>query len=169
MASPSTEMTKPENTTATVRDCPGVAVVPPLLYGGAFIVVLILHWLWPLRIVSPAIAFWLGLGLIILALALAAWGRRTMHASGTNISPLKPAVSLVTSGPYRFTRNPLYVAISLLFLGLTMLLNSWWGVVVLAPVLVILHWGVVRREERYLELKFGKQYADYRSRVRRYL
>jgi protein-S-isoprenylcysteine O-methyltransferase Ste14 len=92
-----------------------------------------------------------------------------MHGVGTNISPLKPAISLVTSGPYPFTRNPLYVAIALLYLGFTMLHNCWWGVVLLAPVLMVLHRGVVRREERYLQLKFGEQYTEYRSRVRRYL
>jgi protein-S-isoprenylcysteine O-methyltransferase Ste14 len=92
-----------------------------------------------------------------------------MHGTGTNISPLKPAVLLVTTGPYRFTRNPLYLAMTFLFLGLTMLFNSWWGVILLVPVLVVLHWGVVQREERYLQRKFGEQYTGYRSRVRRYL
>jgi protein-S-isoprenylcysteine O-methyltransferase Ste14 len=154
---------------ATAPDRPGVAVLPPVLYGGAFVVVLVLHWIWPLKIVRQPIAFWLGLVLLVPSLALAAWGRQTMHGAGTNISPLRPTISLVTSGPYRFTRNPLFVAITLLYLGLTMLLNSWWGMVLLAPVLLILHWGVVRREERYLELKFGDEYAEYRSRVRRYV
>jgi protein-S-isoprenylcysteine O-methyltransferase Ste14 len=157
------------NGTASASDHPGVAVLPPVLYGGAFVVVLLLHWAWPLTIVRQPIAFWLGLVLLVPALALAAWGRRTMHEAGTNISPLKPAVSLVTSGPFRFSRNPLYVALTVLYLGFTILLNSWWGVILLIPVLVVLHWGVVRREERYLELKFGEEYAKYRSRVRRYL
>lgn len=159
---------KPDST-VTTSDSPGVAVLPPILFGGAFVVVLMLQWIWPVKIVRQPIAFWLGLILSIPALALAAWGRSTMHRAGTNISPLKPAISLVTSGPYRFTRNPLYVAITLLYLGFTMLLNSWWGMVLLAPVLMILHWGVVRREERYLQLKFGEEYDGYRSRVRRYV
>src|SRR4051812_7966494 len=107
--------------------------------------------------------------LSIPALALAAWGSRTMHRAGTNISPLKPAVSLVTTGPFRFSRNPLYVAVTLLYVGFTLLINSWWGVLLLAPVLIAIHWGVVRREERYLERKFGEEYDQYRSQVRRYL
>ena len=155
------------STTAT--DNPGVAVLPPILYGGAFIVVLMLQWIWPLKIVRQPIAFWLGLALSVPALVIGAWGRRTMHGARTNISPLKPAISLVTSGPYRFSRNPLYVAITFLYLGFTLLLNSWWGVALLAPVLAILHFGVVRREERYLERKFGEEYDSYRSRVRRYV
>ena len=155
--------------TVTTSDNPGVAILPPVLYGGAFVAVLVLQWIWPLTIVRQPIAFWLGLVLSVLALVLGAWGRRTMHGARTNISPLKPAVSLVTTGPFRFSRNPLYVAITLLYVGFTMLLNSWWGVLLLAPVLMALHWGVVRREERYLERKFGEEYDRYRSRVRRYV
>src|SRR5256885_2319070 len=107
------------NTTATTSDSPGVAVLPPLLYGGAFILVLVLQWIWPLVIIRRPVVFWFGLVLLVPALALAVWGRTAMHGAGTNISPLKPATCLVTSGPYRFTRNPLYVAITLLYLGLT--------------------------------------------------
>jgi protein-S-isoprenylcysteine O-methyltransferase Ste14 len=149
-------------------DNPGVAVPPPVLFGGAFIVVLVLQWAWPLRIVREPVAVPLGLALLLFSLGIALWGRTTMHGAGTNISPLKSAIHLVVSGPYRFSRNPLYVAITLLFLGLTMLLNSWWGVILLVPVLLILHFGVVRREEKYLEQKFGEEYTAYRTRVRRY-
>ncbi len=92
-----------------------------------------------------------------------------MHGAGTNISPRKPATTLVDSGPYRFSRNPLYVAMTLLFIGLTLLINSWWGVVLLVPVILLLHFGVVCREERYPERKFGEEYNRYRSRVRRYV
>lgn len=88
--------------TVTPSDNPGVAVLPPVLYGGAFLLVVVLHLLWPLRITLPAIAFWLGLVLSVTALVIGAWGRTTMHGAGTNISPLKPAITLVNSGPYRF-------------------------------------------------------------------
>jgi protein-S-isoprenylcysteine O-methyltransferase Ste14 len=73
------------------------------------------------------------------------------------------------SGPFRFSRNPLYLALTLLYLGLTLALNTWWGIVLLVPVLIIMHWGVILREERYLEQKFGESYRQYRSKVRRYL
>lgn len=107
--------------------------------------------------------------LLVVSLAIGIWGRKTMHGAGTNISPLKPSINLVNTGPFRFSRNPLYVAMMLLYLGLTLLFNSWWGVALLIPVLVVLHIGVVRREERYLERKFGEEYLAYRSQVRRYL
>src|SRR6476660_463205 len=149
-------------------DCPGVVVLPPFLYGGTFIFVLVLRWIWRLRIVDDSSdLFWPGVTLAILAVAIAMWGRSTMHAAGTNISPLKPANLIVTTGPFRFTRNPLYLGITLLYLGLTLISDTWWGMICLLPLLVVMHNGVVLREEHYLEQKFGETYRNYRSSVRR--
>jgi protein-S-isoprenylcysteine O-methyltransferase Ste14 len=92
-----------------------------------------------------------------------------MHAAGTNVNPALPTTTIVTSGPFRFCRNPLYGALTLIYLGLTFAFNTWLGMVLLVPLLVIMHFGVVLREERYLEHKFGEAYRLYRSRVRRYL
>ena len=91
-----------------------------------------------------------------------------MTAAGTNVNPSRPATTIVSSGPFRFTRNPLYVGVTLIFGGLTLAFNTWWGFIVLVPVLITMHFGVVLREERYLERKFGEPYRQYRSRVRRY-
>jgi protein-S-isoprenylcysteine O-methyltransferase Ste14 len=154
---------------ASSADNAGVVVLPPLLYGGALILFLALGWFWPMPILGHSMALWSGLALVVFAVAIAMWGRRTMHAAGTNISPLRPATAFVTTGPFRFSRNPLYVALTLLYLGLTLAFNTWWGIVILAPLLVVLHYGVVLREERYLEQKFGETYQEYRSSVRRYL
>lgn len=96
-------------------------------------------------------------------------GKRAMKQAGTNINPLQPATSLVTTGPFRFSRNPLYLSLTLLFAGLSLILNSLWGLIALAPVLAILHFGVILREERYLEAKFGESYRQYRTQVRRWL
>ena len=70
---------------------------------------------------------------------------------------------------FRFSRNPLYLSLTLLFTGLSLVMNSLWGLVVLVPVLVVMHVGVIRREERYLEAKFGESYRQYCSEVRRWL
>jgi protein-S-isoprenylcysteine O-methyltransferase Ste14 len=153
---------------ARSADNPGVAVLPPLLYGSALVVVLVLRWFGPVPILGPAVALWLGLSLIVFAVAIAIWGRTTMHGAGTNVNPLKPTTAIVTTGPFRFSRNPLYLALTLLYLGLTLAFNTWWGIVVLVPLLIIMHYGVVLREERYLEQKFGETYRQYRSTVRRY-
>jgi protein-S-isoprenylcysteine O-methyltransferase Ste14 len=150
-------------------DHAGVIARPPFIYLGAFLVVLVARWFAPMPIFAPSIALTLGLALVVVAVATASWGRRTMKAAGTNINPALPATMIVTSGPFRFCRNPLYVSLTLLYLGLTTAVNTWWGLVFLAPLLLIMHVGVVLREERYLEQKFGDTYRAYRSRVRRYV
>jgi protein-S-isoprenylcysteine O-methyltransferase Ste14 len=154
--------------TASV-DSPGVVARPPLLYLGAFVLVLILSWFWPMPIVGRLIALWPGIALIALGVGTARWGRRTMQAAGTNINPALPAKTIVTAGPFRFTRNPLYLSLTLIYLGLTLAFDTGWGIVVLVPLAVTVHRGVVLREERYLEKKFGESYRQYRSKVRRYL
>jgi protein-S-isoprenylcysteine O-methyltransferase Ste14 len=150
-------------------DSPGVVAMPPFLYGGAFLLVLLLQALWRLPIVERGSLLWPGLVLAATGVGIAVWGRRTMVAAGTNVRPSLPATAIVTTGPFRFSRNPLYCSLTLLFLGLTALVNSWWGVIVLVPLLLVMHVGVVLREERYLERKFGETYRQYRTSVRRYL
>ena len=151
------------------RDHAGVVVLPPLLYGGAFVLALLLRWWRPLPIAAPGVTLWPGIVLSALALGIAVVARRTMEAAGTNVNPLLPTTAIVTSGPFRFSRNPLYVALTLFNTGLALAFDTWWGVILLLPVLVIMHVGVILREERYLERKFGAPYREYRSRVRRYL
>src|SRR5215510_5478486 len=152
----------------TQADNPGVVVRPPLLYGLALVLVLVLHWFWPMPIVGRVVAVSVGLVLVVCGVVIAIWGRRTMQAAGTNVDPHRPVTVLVKNGPFRFSRNPLYMALVFLFLGLSLVVNTWWGIVLLFPVLIIMHWGVILREERYLDQKFGASYQEYRSKVRRY-
>ena len=152
----------------TERDNPGVIVFPPLLYGIAFAAVLALHWFWPMPIFDHSVALWPGLALALLGAVIAIWGRNVLRAAGTNVNPSLPTTAIVTSGPFRFSRNPLYMALTLVYTGLTLAFNTWWGIVVLVPLLMLVHRGVVLREERYLEQKFGETYRQYCSKVRRY-
>jgi protein-S-isoprenylcysteine O-methyltransferase Ste14 len=153
----------------TSADNPGVVARPPLLFGAALLVALVLRWFWPMPLVSHRAARWPGLALVVLGVGIAIWGRRTMLAARTNVDPSLPTTAIVVSGPFRFSRNPLYLALTLVYVGLTLACNSWWGIVVLVPLLLVMHLGVVRREERYLEQKFGEIYRRYRANVRRYL
>lgn len=150
-------------------DKPGVIMLPPALYGIGLVVVLVLRWFWPLLIAESSLPFWLGLSFMALGGALGLWGQTIMRAAGTNVNPSLPTTTIVTSGPFRISRNPLYLALNLLFLGLTLAINSYWGLVALVLLLPLMHYGVVLREERYLERKFGESYLHYRGRVRRYL
>ncbi|HEX9445990.1 MAG TPA: isoprenylcysteine carboxylmethyltransferase family protein [Candidatus Binatia bacterium] len=153
----------------TEKDNAGVVAPPPLLYGGGLIVVLVLRWLQPMPIFGPIVPLWPSLALAALGVGIAIWGMRTLLAAGTNVNPSRPTTAIVHSGPYRFSRNPLYVALTLFYSGLTLALDTWWGFIALVPILVLMHCGVVLREERYLERKFGENYRQYRSKVRRYL
>jgi protein-S-isoprenylcysteine O-methyltransferase Ste14 len=92
-----------------------------------------------------------------------------MRRAGTNILPNKPTLTIVTEGPFRFTRNPLYVTNALFYTGLTLVFNTPWPLLLLAPMLLVVHWGIIRREEEYLEAKFGDAYLAYKARVRRWL
>lgn len=149
-------------------DNAGVIVRPPVLYAAALVALLVLRWLWPLPILDGA-GLWPGLALAALAVGILIWGRRMLLAGGTNVDPSLPATAVVTSGPYRLSRNPLYVGLALVYFGLTLALDSWWGIVLLVAVLIVMHRGVIQREERYLEQKFGDGYRQYRSTVRRYI
>jgi len=150
-------------------DRPGIVAPPPVLYLGALAAAFLLRWFWPLPFWGRDVAVWVGIALVLVGLAIGVWGRQTMVRAGTNVDPRRPATAVVTSGPFRFSRNPLYVGLTLIYLGITTALDTAWGLVLVVPLLVVMHQGVVRREERYLERKFGDGYRQYRAAVRRYL
>jgi len=152
----------------TPADHPGVLVWPPIVFGTAVAGALLLGWLRPLPFFTHPAAMWAGAALIFFGVALNVWGAVTMRKAGTNINPARPAVALVSTGPFNFSRNPLYVAGMLLLLGLSLVLNNFWGVLALALAWLILHYGVILREERYLSAKFGESYRQYCATVRRY-
>jgi protein-S-isoprenylcysteine O-methyltransferase Ste14 len=143
--------------------------LPPLLYGVALGIGFLLQWIAPRPIMPSTGRYWLGGILLVTGVFLAMRGRRVMERAGTNVNPTLPSTALVASGPFRFSRNPLYVALTFMYVGLSLLANALWVLVLIVPVMVLMHYGVIRREERYLEAKFGDAYRDYRSRVRRYL
>ena len=151
------------------HDHPDIVVRPPLLYGGALAATLVLRWLAPWPMDGGTTGILLGIALVGLGLALGVPGRRALAAAGTDVNPTRPTTALVTTGSYRLSRNPLYVGLTAMFVGLTLAVDTWWGLVWLAPVLVVLHHGVILREEEYLARKFGERYREYCGGVRRYL
>ena len=151
-----------------MSDSPGVIAFPPLIYGGTLLVGLLLHVLVPIGRLPALPARLSGAILFLGSGALAAWAQNAMRRAGTNIRPDQPSTTIVIDGPFRFTRNPLYMAATGLYAGAALLIDAVWPLVLLAPMLMIIEWGVVHREERYLEAKFGDTYRAYRSRVRRW-
>ena len=149
-------------------DNPGVIVFPPLLFAGTLIVGLLLQWVMPWYVLPHLLARSLGVLLVVLSILIASWARATMRKAGTNINPNKPSLAIATQGPFRFSRNPLYLSLLGLYLGITLLFNTLWPLLLAVPLLFVAHYGIIRREERYLEAKFGDSYRTYRARVRRW-
>jgi protein-S-isoprenylcysteine O-methyltransferase Ste14 len=111
----------------------------------------------------------LGALLAVAGFGLMLWGIATFARAGTAIVPYSPATALVHRGPYRFTRNPMYVGLTVGYIGLALLLNSAWALLLLPLVLAALSRFVIRREERHLRSAFGSAYEDYCRRVRRWV
>lgn len=111
----------------------------------------------------------LGWLLIVLGAAFAGWALTTFFLVGTAIFPNRPAAKMVGRGPYRLSRNPMYVGLSTLYLGLVALTGIVWALLMLPLVLWVLWVAVIRHEERYLASKFGSDYEEYRRSVRRWL
>ena len=151
---------------------PGVHFPPPFLFVAAFLLGMAIdRWVSEFRFGDASrpvtlVAGWL---LIVLGLGVMLWAVWTFTRARTSVLPFRPASAMVTSGPYRFSRNPMYVGLTLLYVGLALLTGMAWPLVMLPLALVALTGLVIRREERYLEGAFGGEYAAYRARVRRWL
>lgn len=155
---------------ADAADHPGVVIFPPLLFllclGAGFG----LHWLWPLPTGLPwALRAGLGGLAIVLAVVFGLGGERALHGAGTNVRPDLPTTAVVTSGIYRFTRNPLYLALLNVYTAVALFVDTLWPFALWAVLLPVLVKGIVEREERYLARKFGEPYRAYKTRVRRWL
>jgi protein-S-isoprenylcysteine O-methyltransferase Ste14 len=150
-------------------DCPEVRLPPIVLFGVALALGFILHWLKPVPLLHTWAGRLLGVALFVASFWLARAAEKVFRRAGTNIRPDQPSLVLLTDGPFRFSRNPLYLATTGMYVAVALFFNALWPLVLLLPMLAVLHFGVIRREERYLEAKFGAPYRDYRHRVRRWV
>jgi protein-S-isoprenylcysteine O-methyltransferase Ste14 len=151
-------------------DNANAVVRPPIAWALAFAAGLGLDWLYPLPFVPASVpGGWIGGAVFAAAFALAIWAIVTIRKAGTAVETVKPTTTIVASGPFRFTRNPIYLGMILGQIGLAIAFNSLWILVALVPFFFLLRYGVVAREEAYLERKFGDVYLGYKSRVRRWL
>ena len=155
---------------ADTADTVQVIIRPPLAWGLAVIAGFALNWLVPLPFLPAGLpAAWLGAMVFVLALALAVWAIVTITGAGSNVPTNRPTTRVAESGPYRFTRNPIYLGMFLGQIGLAIAFDTLWLLLMLVPFALVIRYGVVAREEAYLERKFGDVYRGYRSRVRRWL
>lgn len=147
----------------------GVRFPPPLPYAAGILIGWLLGRLWRLPGFDDAWADPLALAGGIAGLALIASALGLFHRAGVDPLPMRPTAALVLRGPYRFTRNPMYLGMTLLYAGVALLFDLPWALLLLPLVLVVIRTQVVAREERYLEARFGDEYRAYRARVRRWL
>jgi protein-S-isoprenylcysteine O-methyltransferase Ste14 len=152
-------------------DVAGVIALPPLIFLGFLAGATVLETIVPLPIpVAHSLASYVaGVALAVGGFVIIAMGTRRFAAAGTNIPPTLPTTALVVDGIYGRTRNPLYLGTTLIYLGLSVAAGSLWAIGLLAPLLWVINVGVVAREERYLERKFGDAYRAYKARVRRWI
>jgi protein-S-isoprenylcysteine O-methyltransferase Ste14 len=147
-----------------------VLVRPPIAWAVAVVAGFVLDWLEPLPFVPddwPGGLF--GAVIFVLALALAIWAMDVMTRAGTNVPTTRPTTAIVDGGPYRFTRNPIYMGMFGGLIGLGIAFDTLWLPAMLVPFALVIRYGVVAREEAYLARKFGDDYRSYRRRVRRWL
>ncbi|MGH7624660.1 MAG: methyltransferase family protein [Gemmatimonadaceae bacterium] len=152
----------------SARDTAGVILPPPLIYLAGLVLGYVLHRVHPLPIYHPRITFPVGLAFVLAGIFINAAGIREFRRAQTSFIPTQPSSALLQRGPFAWTRNPLYLAMTLVYIGVSLLLQSLWPLIWLVPVLVVMHYGVIRREERYLERIFGDAYREYGGRVRRW-
>ncbi len=153
------------------KDAPGVIVFPPLIPLTVLVVGAVLDWLFPLSIIS-VVPFWpravLGAALFALGIAMAVLAERTFERVGTNVNPFRPSLAIARDSIYGRLRNPMYVGMGLALIGVILAFGLEWTFVLFVASVFVLHYGVVLREERYLERKFGDDYRAYKQSVPRY-
>ena len=150
-------------------DNPGVIAPPPLIYAGALAFGLLANRRYHIPFLPRRLARTLGWPLVACGLAVGFLGEREMRRAETNTNPYKPATSVVTGGPFRFTRNPLYLSMTLIYGGISALANALPAALLLLVVLRLMRRGVIEREERYLERKFGDEYIEYKVGTPRWI
>jgi protein-S-isoprenylcysteine O-methyltransferase Ste14 len=148
-------------------DHAGVIAPPPIIFAVSILIGLLLDKVVPLGawVISGSIP---GMFLIGAGILLAATCIYYFRQVGTSANPYSSTEAISSSGPYRFSRNPMYLSLGLIQIGISLLLNNLWIMAMVLPALVVLHYGVILREERYLEEKFSDQYRQYKNNVRRW-
>jgi protein-S-isoprenylcysteine O-methyltransferase Ste14 len=150
-------------------DHPGIRIPPPLIFAACFASGLLPQRLLPAVALSRELRHTLGCPCLALSAWLAAWGLAWFLRLRTTCLPHKPNSALITAGPYRYSRNPLYLSAALLYAGLALWFGLLWSLLLLPAALIAVRFHVIAKEETYLERRFGREYLDYKTRVRRWL
>jgi protein-S-isoprenylcysteine O-methyltransferase Ste14 len=151
------------------RDHAGVVVPPPLFYIVFFLAGVGLQRYVPLPRLPSVAGRIAGILLALGWLGITVWSVRRFWATGTSVIPIRPTTALVVEGPYRFTRNPMYLGLALLYAGIACWFGLVWPLLLVPGLVWVIGAWVIEREERYLSRKFGQAYRAYQASVRRWL
>jgi protein-S-isoprenylcysteine O-methyltransferase Ste14 len=157
----------------TAQDTPGVVAPPPLIFVGFLLAAFALDALAPLALrpggIDAMVGWWAGGLLVLLGVITFVLGIGNFVRAGTPVPTREATRALVITGVHALSRNPIYVAMFLMYLGGGVLANTVWSLVLFVPLALLMRYGVVGREEAYLERKFGDAYRAYKTRVPRWL
>jgi protein-S-isoprenylcysteine O-methyltransferase Ste14 len=146
-----------------------IRLIPPVVYFVPFALMWALQNWRPWTIPGGAALSVAGLALIVTGIALMLWSFLTLRRANTTVIPWEQVSVIVSSGPFRLSRNPIYLADAITYLGGSLLIHSWWSLLLLPGIVLVMQRKVIDREERYLTERFGDVYREYQLRVRRWL
>ena len=149
-------------------DQAGVIAFPPLLFGATLLIGLLIGYVFPMPLLPRITALTIGGGLLLVGVSTLLLSFRAMIKHKTTINPNGVTTTIVKSGIYRYTRNPMYLSLTLIYFGVSVAANAWWGLLLLIPLLIVVQKGIIEREEAYLTGKFGNDYLSYKAQVRRW-
>ena len=147
----------------------GVVAPAPVIYGAALALGLAAEFTLPTVPLPRTVTLWLGCVIIALSIPIVISAFRALARARTAFDARKPTTTLVSGGAFHYSRNPTYMSLTLLYVGLALVLGSPWVLLMVVPAVALTQWGVVLREERYLEAKFGEEYRRYKTNVRQWL
>ena len=155
--------------TPTNTDQAGVIAFPPLLFGSTLLIGILLSYVFPTPLLPRPPALLIGLGLALMGVVTLLLSFQAMIQHKTTIHPRGVTTTIVQSGLYHYSRNPMYLSLTLIYIGVSVATNAWWGLGLLVPLLLVVQKGIIEREEAYLTAKFGDDYRRYKAQVRRWL
>ncbi len=151
------------------QDNPGIRIPPPLIYLLPLVLGLLLDRRTHVPFLPRGVSRIIGWPLVVVGALLGGWFRRTMRDADAPVRTDKPVPRLTTDGPFRYTRNPGYLSLAMIYAGIAVLRNALWIILLLPAALFVIQREVIGREERYLERTFGEEYVAYKARVRRWV
>jgi protein-S-isoprenylcysteine O-methyltransferase Ste14 len=150
------------------RGTAGVIAPPPVIYLGFLGLGFAFEWLMPGAELPGWVRF-IGAAVIVAGVALLISFESAFKRVGTDANPYRPSTALATGGPYRYSRNPAYLGMAITYVGIALAAAAPWALVMLAPAMLVIQYGVIAREERYLERLFGEDYLAYKRTTRRWI